>query len=141
MYYPSTSQASLKKALWLLSVLACAVYLVMKIPFYTEFRSIEPILVVPLIYFFVVSQLERKSFPTLMLFVAVFYSVIAWYIGIKLYPDFYSQELKTHPLTRVFLFLILGYFLSGDNKKTFIALTLEIGRASCRETVEISGLV
>ena len=124
MYYPSTSQASLKKALWLLSVLACAVYLVMKIPFYTEFRSIEPILVVPLIYFFVVSQLERKSFPTLMLFVAVFYSVIAWYIGIKLYPDFYSQELKTHPLTRVFLFLILGYFLSGDNKKTFIALTL-----------------
>src|SRR5690554_7378654 len=63
MYYPSTSQASLKKALWLLSVLACAVYLVMKIPFYTEFRSIEPILVVPLIYFFVVSQLERKSFP------------------------------------------------------------------------------
>lgn len=118
------AQQKTKSFFYALCALVCLAYAGMKITFYDAFKQIEPLLFVVVIYFFIFAKEERKSLPTLMLFVAAAYSGISWYIGHLTYPELFYKRPEIHQLTRFFIFLVIAFFLNGNSKRVFIMLTV-----------------
>lgn len=118
------AQQKTKSFFYVLCALICLAYAGMKITFYDAFKQIEPLLFIAVICFFIFAKEERKSLPTLMLFVAAIYSVTSWYIGHQLYPELFYKRPEIHQLTRFFIFLVIAFFLNGDSKRVFIMLSV-----------------
>ena len=122
MSLPDTRHAKIAYGIFAFS---CISYVFMKIPFYDAFKKIEFLVAFAALYFLIVAKEERKTLPTLLLFIAALYSVGSWAIGhYWLHPEYFPKRPELHYFTRIFIFLPLAFFINGNDKKTYFILLL-----------------
>lgn len=80
-------------------------------------QSIEPFMLWAVIYFFINAKQERKSLPAILLLISVFYSVISWYVGYAARPDLFYNKPEPYQFARLFIFLMLAYYLHGRTNR------------------------
>lgn len=104
--------------------ITCFLYAATKIAFYEHSKYLDFLLGASLIYFFFNAKDERKSLPVKMLLITLVYLVIAWLVGTSLHPDIYSNKLSLHQMLKIYIFIIIAYFLLGDFNKNIWILSL-----------------